>query len=141
MHIININLHNYQNTWNINIQISRAYSLWHVLHKCQISWFFGAPRLRSEGGGPFRPPPSLSSLQNTPVFLGLNLLTQKCICGKTVTVHVAENKRRRAWQKNRKTLFQRLLECLAIWFKIISGILVIYCILHLLEPSDYLQTC
>ena len=28
------------------------------------------------------------------------MLTQKCICGTTVTAHVAENKRRRAWQKN-----------------------------------------
>ena len=30
----------------------------------------------------------------------LNLPTQKCLCGTTVTAHVAENKRRRAWQKN-----------------------------------------
>lgn len=42
---------------------------------------------------------------------------------------MAENKRRRAWQKNYFLLFRILLEYLALLFKIISGTLVIYDIL------------
>ena len=61
------------------------------------------------------------------------------LCGTTVTAHVAEYKRRWAWQI--VILFWRLLEYLALLFKIISGTLVIYDILQLLELSDYLQTC
>ena len=77
--------------------------------------------------------------KNSPWFL--NLLTRKCICGTAVTAHVVENKHRRAWQKNYCLLFRRLLEYLSLLFKIISGTLVIYDILPLLELSDYLQTC
>ena len=66
-----------------------------------------------------------------------NLLTQKCICGTTVTAHVAENKRRRAWQNFFIFYFG---DCLNICH-FYSKSLVIYNILQLLELSDYLQMC
>ena len=61
MHKININLHNLKTALIFSMKILRDTSSRHGLRTCQITTFFVAPRLRSEGGGgginPLPPPP------------------------------------------------------------------------------------
>ena len=64
------------------------------------------------------------SKQVLPIVITLQVLhiifklanTEMHICGTTVTAHMAENKRRRAWQKNYFLLFWRLITWIFVTF-------------------------
>ena len=74
MHKININLHNLKTALIFSMEISRDYSSRHGLRMCQITYFFVAPRPRSEGGMESTPPPPLPGCEmgsKDPAFLGL----------------------------------------------------------------------